>query len=203
MTGDGYYARSVAERVFAKELAKSTVTIKDSMDKKAPVFVLTPTGAKCNRVLLVGVAVDKEDVGKDEELWSMVVTDPTGSVKVTAGKYSQDAMAQIRDLELPCRVAIVGKLRTYTSDKSGKTFVSVNAESVRPAETESVFTWNIDTANATISRIRELEAGTSENAKSAKISYSPDIAEYKEMVKTALDSSTKDDIDEVDLRTEK
>ena len=56
-------AREVARRVFAKEFGASNLLFKESDDQYSPQYVLTPTGAKCNRPLNKGVCVDH---GKQE-----------------------------------------------------------------------------------------------------------------------------------------
>jgi len=45
--------REVARRVFAKELRDSNFHYKEHEDPYAPQYIITPTGAKCNRVFVV------------------------------------------------------------------------------------------------------------------------------------------------------
>ena len=59
----GFY-REVARRVFAQELRDSNLASKDESDQYAPQYILTPTGAKVNRIFLVGTLIEKEDIGK-------------------------------------------------------------------------------------------------------------------------------------------
>ena len=44
--------REVARRLYAKELQESTLFFKEHDDAYAPQYLLTPTGAKCNRVFV-------------------------------------------------------------------------------------------------------------------------------------------------------
>ena len=46
--------REVARRIFAYEFNRSTHKI-ESKEEKSPIYVLTPTGMRCNRVFVVGV----------------------------------------------------------------------------------------------------------------------------------------------------
>src|SRR6266705_1127868 len=46
----------------------------------APSYVVTPLGAKVNRVFVVGVITDVENVGSDiQPMWRARVSDPTGT----------------------------------------------------------------------------------------------------------------------------
>ncbi len=64
----GFY-REVARRVFAQELRDSNLASKDESDQYAPQYILTPTGAKVNRIFFVGTLIEKEDIGTGSEYW--------------------------------------------------------------------------------------------------------------------------------------
>ena len=49
------FFREAARRVFARELKDSNLTSKDESDQYAPQYLLTPTGAKVNRIFIVGM----------------------------------------------------------------------------------------------------------------------------------------------------
>ena len=68
---DQQFTREVAKRVFIQELRDSDLDYKKTTGDMAPSYVLTPTGAECNRVLVVGVLTEKEEgVGKNgDEYW--------------------------------------------------------------------------------------------------------------------------------------
>lgn len=68
--------REVAHRVFAAEFGQANVEIKGT-EERAPSFVLTPLGAKVNRLLFVGVLTSAEKVN-DGDMWRARVSDPTG-----------------------------------------------------------------------------------------------------------------------------
>ena len=111
----GFY-REVARRVFAQELKDSNLASKDESDQYAPQYVLTPTGAKVNRIFLVGTLIEKEDIGTDSEYWRGRVSDPTGTFTIYAGQYHPEAAQFLSSCELPVFVAVVGKTSTYTTD---------------------------------------------------------------------------------------
>ena len=72
-------ARETAWRVFATELNSSTLEIK-ATEEKMPSYIVSPLGAKINRVLIAGVMTEKENVGSDEEpMWRGRVQDESGS----------------------------------------------------------------------------------------------------------------------------
>jgi hypothetical protein len=57
--------REVARRVFAREFNDANHTFKESEDDRAPVYVLLPTGARANRVFVVGTLTETEDIGDE------------------------------------------------------------------------------------------------------------------------------------------
>jgi len=71
MAGMTGFSREVARRIFAEELKSSNYSFRDGEDQHqyAPSYLLTPTGAKCNRVFLVGTLIEKDDIGGDTEYW--------------------------------------------------------------------------------------------------------------------------------------
>ncbi|MCK4929252.1 MAG: DNA-binding protein, partial [Methanosarcinales archaeon] len=81
------YSREVAHRVFAQEFRDSDLSFKDSNDQYSPQYLLTPTGAKVNRMFIVGTLTEKEDIGTDAEYWRARVVDPTGAFIIYAGQY--------------------------------------------------------------------------------------------------------------------
>ena len=81
------YEREPAKRVFASELREATKTFKNTEDEKSPMYVLLPTGERCNRVLVVGTITQKDKVGDQNILYRARVSDPTGLFFVTAGSY--------------------------------------------------------------------------------------------------------------------
>ena len=134
------YEREPAKRVFASELREATKTFKNTEDEKSPMYVLLPTGERCNRVLVVGTITQKDKIGDQNILYRARVSDPTGLFFVTAGSYQPEAMHQLAkiDPEVPVFVAVVGKPSVYTT----------------PEETRDL--WVQDTARSTLDRVDAL-----------------------------------------------
>jgi RPA family protein len=181
------FYREVARRVFAQELRDSDLVTKDESDQYAPQYVMTPTGAKVNRIFLVGTLIEKEDVGKDSEYWRGRVSDPTGTFTIYAGQYQPEAAQFLSDCELPVFVAVVGKTSTYTTD-DGNVLTSIRPEYIEEVDEETRDLWILDTAKQTLARIKEIEAEKDPNSKLAKSHYSTDTDLYRSMVKRAIES---------------
>ncbi len=176
--------REVAKRVYAKELSDSTLSYKEHDDTYAPQFVLTPTGAKCNRVFVVGTLTEKENIGVDSDYWRARIADPTGVFAVYAGQYQQQAITQLSTIEPPAFVAVVGKLNVYqASDDQVK--VSIRPEFINVVDDETRRRWVLEAAGKTLDRIAEMES-TRDEAVKARDYYKTDKHVYVEMVVQAL-----------------
>ncbi|HTX44521.1 MAG TPA: DNA-binding protein [Methanocella sp.] len=192
-------AREVAKRVFAKEFDRSSLAYKESDDQFAPAYVLTPTGAKCNRIFIVGTLTEKENIGEEQESWRARVTDPTGAFVLYASQFSPEAAQSLSDLEAPEFVAVIGKPRVYKTQE-GEVLVSVRPEAVLPVDAETRDQWVLDTINATADRLLALKDGAEPDAKKAMDYYHTDIKEYKEMLQTALKSLKQMEVSVVSAR---
>lgn len=192
-------AREVAKRVFAKEFNASSLTFKESDDQFAPAYVLTPTGAKCNRVFIVGTLTEKENVGEEQESWRARVTDPTGAFVLYASQFSPEAAQALSDLEAPEFVAVIGKPRVYKTQE-GEVLVSVRPEAILPVDAGTRDQWVLDAINATADRLITLKEGADPDAKKAMEYYHTDIKEYKEMLETALKSLKQMEVSVVSAR---
>jgi uncharacterized protein len=181
------FFREAARRVFAQELKDSNLTSKDESDQYAPQYVLTPTGAKVNRLFLVGTLIEKEDIGTDSEYWRGRVSDPTGSFLVYAGQYQPEAAQFLSECELPAFVAVIGKTSTYTTD-DGNVLTSIRPESIQQVDEDTRDMWVLDTAKQTFDRIKAIEAGEDQNSNLAKEHYSTDTNFYRQILKKALES---------------
>jgi len=149
-------AREVAWRVFAAEFNSSSYEIKGE-GEKAPSYLISPLGAKINRIFVVGVLTDKENVGNGKEpVWRARITDPTGTFYLTAGQYQPEAAMALAKMEPPCFVAVVGKFRTY-SPEEGKLYVSIRPERIGKVEAGARDGWVLETCKATLDRISAME----------------------------------------------
>lgn len=128
--------REVAWRLFASEYNDATLEV-DGGGERAPSYIVTPLGAKVNRVFVVGVITDVENVGTDiQPMWRARVSDPTGTFNVYAGQYQPEAAASLSKLKPPVFGAIVGKSRVY-SPEAGTVYTSIRPETIKEVD-ESV-----------------------------------------------------------------
>ncbi len=178
--------REVAKRVYAKELSDSTLSYKEHDDTYAPQFVLTPTGAKCNRVFVVGTLTEKENIGIDSDYWRARIADPTGVFSVYAGQYQQQAITQLSSIEPPAFVAVVGKLNVYQTNDD-QTKVSIRPEFINVVDVETRRRWVLETAEKTLTRITEIKSA-SDTAERARDYYKTDKHVYVDMVVRALEA---------------
>jgi hypothetical protein len=219
------FSREVAKRIFAEELKSSNYSFRDGEDQHqyAPQYLLTPTGAKCNRVFVVGTLTEKDDIGGDTEYWRGRVVDPTGSILIYAGQYQPEAAQILANMEAPSFVAVVGKPNLYQTD-DGNIIISLRAESIQRVDENTRNLWIIDTARRTLGRLEALKnarpapvssdfttadnvpASTSsstpaQDADRALQHYHTDIEHFRQMVLRAL-SSLKAELAKSDMPPE-
>ncbi len=144
-------AREVAWRVFAHEFIHSDYFFHDG-DERSPNYLVTPTGARVNRLYFVGVLTEIDNLGAGEDMWRVRVSDPTGAFSVYAGQYQPQASVFLSGLDVPCFVAITGKARTYEPE-DGTIYTSVRPEELNTASDHIRNRWIVDTARLTHERI--------------------------------------------------
>jgi uncharacterized protein len=149
-------SREVAWRVFAGEYNQANLQVTEG-GERAPSFVVTPLGARVNRLLVVGVLTSLENVGKDGDMWKARVSDPTGQFTIYAGQYQPEAAKALAELRPPALVAVVGKSRAY-SPEPGVTLVSVRPERVVPVRREERDHWSLETSKQTRQRLQWVSA---------------------------------------------
>ena len=150
-TDDGPGRREVAYRLFAAEFDDATLSYAESDEERAPKYVVTPTGARVNRLFAVGVLTEVEPVN-DDVLRARVV-DPTGAFVSYAGQYQPDAAAFFERTDPPAFVALTGKARTFQPEDSDRVYTSVRPESVSTVDAETRDRWTVSTAEATLRRV--------------------------------------------------
>jgi hypothetical protein len=173
-------SREVAWRVFAAEFNSSSYEIKGE-GEKTPSYLISPLGAKMNRVFVVGVLTDNENVGNENEpVWRAKITDPTGTFYMTAGQYQPEASMALAKLQPPCFVAVVGKFRTY-SPEEGKLYVSIRPERIGSVDAATRDGWVLETCQATADRISAMQEamklGEPDTEKLMQIGFSRPLAE--------------------------
>lgn len=178
--------REVAKRVFAGEFRDASHTFKESDDERAPKYLLLPTGEKANRVFVVGTLTEKEDIGSDSEYWRARVVDPTGTFLVYAGQYQPEAVDELRDIEPPAYVAVVGKPSTYEPDEPDSDVItSIRPESINVVDADTRDRWIAETAQLTVDRI---EDGNETVYKQRASDVYGDDTDYRDVVIEALES---------------
>ncbi|MCK5396811.1 MAG: hypothetical protein KAJ33_01005 [Thermoplasmata archaeon] len=139
--------REVAWRVFAGELNDSSLVEKGE-EERAPSYVITPLGARINRVYIVGVITDLENVGSPEEpIWRARIADPSGTTFVSAGQFQPEAALALSKIPVPSFAAIIGKVRVY-SPEDGVMYLSISPEVVKQVDKEMRDSWVLDSARA-------------------------------------------------------
>ena len=197
--------REVARRAFAAEFNDASYTFKESDDERAPLYALLPTGARANRVYVVGTLTETEDVGEDSEYWRGRVVDPTGTFFSYAGQYQPEAASALRETETPAYVAVVGKPRTFETDE-GDMNVSLRPESITIVDAATRDRWVVETADRTLGRIEAFDGAASqggeaaapdEYATMAETQYDSDLSMYRDQVIAALE-----DLEETEVTAE-
>ena len=145
-------SRETAYRVFSKEFNASTETLKGN-EEMSPTYIVSPLGSMINRVMVAGLLTEIDKTGTEEEpMWRGRVQDESGSFFISVGKFQQEASASMAGLEAPCRVSIIGKVRTYTSN-DGRTFVSVRPEHIIEISEEDYKAWLLESARSLWGRV--------------------------------------------------
>ena len=146
--------REVAHRVFATEYNAAGHEVSDSDDERAPNYVIMPTGARVNRLFVVGVLTSVESVS--EQTVRARIADPTGTFVVYAGQYQPDERATLEQIEPPAFVAVTGKANTFTPEGSDDVLTSVRPEAVSEVDGDTRDRWVLTTAEHTRDRIRRM-----------------------------------------------
>lgn len=148
--------REVAHRLFACEFDAATLEYADSDEERAPKYVITPTGARVNRLFVVGVLTEVQRV--NEDVVRARVVDPTGAFVVYAGQYQPDALAFLERADPPMFVAVTGKANTFQPEDTERVYTSVRPESVAEVDAETRDRWTVQAAEHTLRRIGEFAA---------------------------------------------
>ncbi|WP_174790063.1 MULTISPECIES: RPA family protein [Haloarcula] len=183
--------RELAQRAFAGEFNDAGYTFRESDDDRAPVYALLPTGAKANRVFVVGTLTETDDVGSDDEYWQGRIVGPTGTFFTYAGQYQPEAAAMLREVDPPVFVALVGKPRTYETD-DGDTNVSLRPEHLTVVDADTRNRWVTETAKRTLERLERFDDDSNEYAAMAREQYETTPDQYRQTVIQALEELTDD-----------
>ncbi|GGN16421.1 RPA family protein [Halarchaeum nitratireducens] len=149
--GEERPSREVAWRLFAAEFDDADYQYAESDEERAPNYVVTPTGARVNRLFAVGVLTSVEQV--NEDVVRARVVDPTGAFVVYAGQYQPDALASLENADVPSFVAVTGKARTFSPEDSEQVYTSIRPESVNAVTSETRDRWVVTAAERTLARV--------------------------------------------------
>ena len=146
--------REIAWRVFADEFNDATLEIKGSREKE-PSYVITPLGAKINRVFIVGVLTDVENISEEGELIRAHISDPTGVFTLYSGRYQPEVTKKLSEIDVPAFVALTGKSRTFEPEK-GVMYVSIRPETVSEVDEKTRNLHILETCKHTLERIEAM-----------------------------------------------
>ncbi len=161
-------AREVAWRIFASEY-NSSIHVETGEGERTPSYVITPLGARVNRLFVVGVVTDVENIGTEAEpMWRARLSDPTGVFYISAGQYQPEAAQMLSKIKPPKFVAVIGKSRTY-SPEEGVIYVSIRPETIKEVNSELRDYWVLDACKNLKKRLEivgeavQMESPTLEN----------------------------------------
>lgn len=170
--------REVARRVFAQEYAESDIQERSGDTEYAPSYIITPTGAKCNRLFIIGVITEVSDIGTEKELYRARVSDPTGTFLLYAGNFQPQATNFLSEVEPPEFIAATGKSNIYEPDEE-TTITSIRPEAINKSNELERDRWIIKTAERTLDRMKDIN-------KRIKSHYGYKEQKYYEMIKESL-----------------
>lgn len=172
--------REVARRVFAKEYAQSDLQERAGDTEYAPSYIVTPTGARCNRLFIIGVLTEVSDIGKDKELYRARVSDPTGTFLLYAGNFQPEATKYLSEAQPPKFVAVTGKTNLYEPDEE-TSITSIRPEVINESNEMERDRWTVKTAEMTLDRIKNIDEKTKKH-------YNLNKEEFYDIIKTGLTS---------------
>jgi hypothetical protein len=171
--------REPAWRLFAAEYNDAQHVVKGEGDK-APTYVVTPLGARVNRLFIVGVLTDVEDIGTEGIRRRARISDPTGIHVVYAESFNPEVAGILSDLDIPCYVAVVGKARTYEPEE-GMVYTSVRAEMIKEVSLDIRNFWIVEACRSLLTCINAVRDGLNMTAPAPRrlqeLGYPPYIAE--------------------------
>ena len=141
-----------ATRVFAAEYNASKFTRENRMNKGIR-YIITPGGAWCNRMFIVGALTDMQR--PDSSVIEAYVGDPTGSFTLLATQSRSEIIATLEMIEPPAFVAVSGMAHMYL--KGNKMVPVIRPDMLNIVEREIRDTWVIRTAELSLERLEILD----------------------------------------------
>lgn len=147
--------RELAWRVFAGEYNASTLQLEPAQERE-PGYIITPLGAKINRIYVVGVLTDIEKLERNGNThYRARVSDRTGVFYIYAGQYDPQVLKVLSNLEPPAYIAVIGKSRIY-SPSEGVTYVSIRPENIIVVDKSIRDNWLLDASKSLKTRLNAL-----------------------------------------------
>lgn len=147
--------REVAWRIFAGEYNDSTYEVNEG-GERSPTYLVTPLGAKVNRLFLVGAITEIENSGTEQEpAYRARLSDPTGTYFLFAGHYQPEAVQALSRLTPPLFAAVMGRARTYRPSE-GTLYVSVRPEMIKPVDKKVRDYWVLEGARSLKKRLEAM-----------------------------------------------
>jgi len=148
------FKRAGVTKIPIAELTRTAHALPKGEEQYEAQTYLSPTGRTIAKVMICGTAIEKDDVGKDSSMWRVRVADPSGSIQIYAGIYQPEAAAVIAQLDIPCFVAVVGKLHIYEPEDGGH-IVSIRPDSVTNIDGKTRDDFVLDAALCLIRSVRK------------------------------------------------
>lgn len=120
------------------------------------------------------------------------MVDPSGTFFVYAGQYEPHAVDFLPETESPSYVAVVGKARTYETDK--RTYTSIRPKEMTMSNEHIRQRWIVETANRIIDRLQMFtDEPDDQYVRLAREEYGTEIERYRNAVVDALENITTSD----------
>lgn len=144
--------REFAWRVFAGEFNNSTLDIPPKEDR-SPGYLITPLGAKINRLFIVGVLTEIDKIERNGNVsYRARVSDRTGAFYIYVGQFDPKVAQVLAKIEPPEYIAVIGKSRKY-SPSERISYVSIRPEKIIIVDKMIRDYWLLDTCKNLKTRI--------------------------------------------------
>ncbi len=183
-----------AARVFARDFNASRYTA-DGDEAGSPCYVVTPGGAWCRRLFIVGALTERKGSG---DVMHARLADPTGAFSLTIERRSPDVAATLGYIEPPAFVAVTGRASLAGSRSRPRALVTAEALTVVDRTVRDL--WVLRTAERTLERLEAVQAVLRGTGRDARIGAAVQlygsgtdlVAEQAAMVRAALGSVRPD-----------
>lgn len=138
-----------AERVFARDFTAARHTVDDRDDP----YVVTPGGAWCRRLFIVGALTARRESG---DVMQARVADPTGTFQVSADWQNPSALETLGYIEPPAFVAVTGQAILIGSGP--RAYAAVDVEAINAVDRTVRDIWVLTTADVTLDRLEGMQA---------------------------------------------